>query len=565
MRRAGEELGGYVLLRSLGSGGMGTVYEALDADHRRVALKLLHPHIGADPAARDRLRREVATLHRVRHTGVARVLDAEVDSDEAFVVTELVEGRTLEAAVREDGPFAGPDLTALARGLAGALAAIHVAGVVHRDVKPANVMLTEDGPVLIDFGISQIVEESERVTQTGMVAGTPGYLDPQVVAGGAPGAAADWWAWSAVLAFAATGRPPFGRAAMDVVLTRVARGDPDLAGLPDDVARALRAALAPEPTSRFSPADVLAVLGGDRSPLARLARPAPSLSPPPAPVLPARVAPAVTAPPRAASGGAAPPPHPAGLVRTPTTAPRRSALPLAGPYLPSGTAGGIGAVAGPAPGTALASRAATYPPGPFAAPLAHPAMHRSGVLAAIWIAAAGLAALWPGWVVLVTLGAMVLAGAVGSGVQATRRRRARSGVRRSDIPVAWAATPWHLLLGVLVVAVGLLPGALAAGVVWAVGWLLATGGSGALSDAGGPIEAAVTAAAAAAGLGATWLSPTGGLARFGAREVARVALPGRAWGAVVVVLGIAIALAAASAVLLAGATPDVAPFSQPSG
>src|SRR5699024_5984300 len=119
-----REVGGYRLLHSLGSGGMGTVYEALDAENRVVALKLLHPGISADPAARERLRREIATLHRVRGPHVAQVLDAESDSAEAFIVTELVEGQSLDDSVREHGPLDEVELADLADGLAEALAAI---------------------------------------------------------------------------------------------------------------------------------------------------------------------------------------------------------------------------------------------------------------------------------------------------------------------------------------------------------------------------------------------------------------------------------------------------------
>ncbi|MFD1505447.1 serine/threonine protein kinase [Georgenia yuyongxinii] len=204
-----REVGGYRLLRRIGAGGMGTVHEAVDADGRRVALKLLHPHIGADPQARKRLSREVALLHRVREAGVARVLDAEVEDAEAFVVTELIEGPTLEEDVAEDGPFTPSELSTLAHGLADALRAIHAVGVVHRDFKPGNVMMSEHGPVIIDFGIAQVADDA-RLTQTGMVTGTPGYLDPEVIAGAEPSPVCDWWGWAAVLLFAATGRPPFG-------------------------------------------------------------------------------------------------------------------------------------------------------------------------------------------------------------------------------------------------------------------------------------------------------------------------------------------------------------------
>lgn len=183
---------GYRLLRRIGAGGMGTVHEALDADGNRVAVKVLHPAIAADPAARERLRREVALLHRVRGQGVARVLDAEVDGVTAFVVTELIDGPTLEEEVRENGPLEPDELAGLAHGLADGLHAIHTAGVVHRDLKPGNVMLSPDGPVIIDFGIAQVADDV-RLTQTGLVTGTPGYLDPDVIAGNDPGPAGGRW------------------------------------------------------------------------------------------------------------------------------------------------------------------------------------------------------------------------------------------------------------------------------------------------------------------------------------------------------------------------------------
>ncbi|PFG39191.1 serine/threonine protein kinase [Georgenia soli] len=254
-----REVGGYRLLRRLGSGGMGTVHEAVDADGRHVALKLLHPHIGTDPQARRRLAREVSLLHRVRDAGVARVLDAEVEDAEAFVVTELVDGPTLEEDVAADGPFSSHELSNLAHGLAEALRAIHAVGVVHRDLKPGNVMMSEHGPVVIDFGIAQVADDA-RLTQTGMVTGTPGYLDPEVIAGAEPAPECDWWGWAAVLVFAATGRPPFGRGPTGAVLARVATGKVDTDGLPEVTARALRAALDPDPARRLDPDGVLAVL-----------------------------------------------------------------------------------------------------------------------------------------------------------------------------------------------------------------------------------------------------------------------------------------------------------------
>ncbi len=226
----GSEVGGYRIVASLGSGGMGTVYRAEDGGGSPVALKLLHPHVGADPASRERLRREVAALQRLRHPGVAAVLDAEADSTEAFLVTELVDGSTLEQHVREHGPLTPVELLDLADGLRDALEAVHAAGVVHRDLKPSNVMLTGDGPVLIDFGIAQAADEV-RVTSTGFVVGTPGYLAPELRAAGAPDAATDGWGWAAVLAFAGTGRAPFGTRPMAAGIARTRAGAVDHIGL----------------------------------------------------------------------------------------------------------------------------------------------------------------------------------------------------------------------------------------------------------------------------------------------------------------------------------------------
>src|SRR5690625_4094524 len=258
------EIGGYRLVRRLGAGGMGTVHEALDADGRNVAIKVLHPHISADPAARSRLQREVALLHRVRHPGVARVLDAEVDGVEAFIVTELIPGLPLEDHVRERGPLSVADLRDLARGLYDGLTAIHHAGIVHRDLKPGNVMLSPDGPVIIDFGIAQVADDV-RLTQTGMVTGTAGYLAPEVLAGADPEPGGDWWAWAAVLVFAATGHPPFGRGPIHAVLGRVGTGEVDTAGLSPELARLFTAALHPDPARRPPPHGVLAVVAGSGS------------------------------------------------------------------------------------------------------------------------------------------------------------------------------------------------------------------------------------------------------------------------------------------------------------
>ena len=162
---------------------MGVVYLGADTEGRRVAVKVLGAAVASDPNARQRLAREVETMRRVRNRFVAEVLDADVDGPAPYIVTRYVPGRTLEDTVRQGGPLRGMALDNLAEGLAEALTAIHAAGVIHRDLKPGNVMLDAGHPVIIDFGIAH-VPDSTRLTKTGLVMGTPGYLAPEVIEGG---------------------------------------------------------------------------------------------------------------------------------------------------------------------------------------------------------------------------------------------------------------------------------------------------------------------------------------------------------------------------------------------
>ena len=226
-----DTLGPYRLLKRLGEGGMGVVYLAVDPEQRQVAVKALRPAIASDPNARRRLAREVETMRRVRSPFVAEVLDADVTSDPPYIVTRYVSGQTLEEVVGRSGQLTGTELARLASGLALALAAVHAAGVVHRDLKPGNVMLAGGEPVVIDFGIAQ-VPDSTRLTQTGMFMGTPGYLAPEVIEGKPSGPASDVHSWGATVAFAATGRPPFGTGAFETIFYRIINSQPDLGGFP---------------------------------------------------------------------------------------------------------------------------------------------------------------------------------------------------------------------------------------------------------------------------------------------------------------------------------------------
>ncbi|MEJ5944182.1 serine/threonine-protein kinase [Pseudokineococcus basanitobsidens] len=245
----GEVLGPYRLLQRVGEGGMGVVHLALGPGDRAVAVKVLRPHIADDPAARERLRREVEVLRRVRHRRVAEVLDADPDGPQPYVVTQFVPARSLEQHVAEEGPLGPAALARLADGLGRALAAVHDAGVVHRDLKPSNVLMLDGDPVVIDFGIARVADEA-ALTSPGLVMGTAGYLAPELLEGADVGPAADWWGWAATTAFAATGRPPFGRGPVAAVLDRVRRGRADLDGVPAELLPVLRAALSPDVDER---------------------------------------------------------------------------------------------------------------------------------------------------------------------------------------------------------------------------------------------------------------------------------------------------------------------------
>ena len=227
---------------------MGVVHLALDPRGRAVAIKVLRAHVAHDDDARQRLSREVDTLSRIRDARVASVIDADVMAPRPYIVTRYVPGPALDEVVEEHGPLAPADLLRLARGIAEAIRAIHACGVVHRDIKPGNVLIEDGDPVLIDFGIAHL-QDDVRHTVGGLVMGTPGYLSPELVEGAAITDATDWWGWAATITYAASGRPPFGRARMDAVLTRVRAGDVDLDGVDPLLVPLLRASLSPDPTA----------------------------------------------------------------------------------------------------------------------------------------------------------------------------------------------------------------------------------------------------------------------------------------------------------------------------
>lgn len=242
-------VGEYAVQTQLGEGGMGIVHLARHRDGRRVALKVLRPHIVGDDEARRRLAREVDALSRVRSPWVAEILDADPWAATPYVVTRYVPGLSLHDHAQEEGPLAGADLLWLAGCLAEGIAAVHRAGVLHRDVKPANVLMEGRTPVLIDFGLARVAEDP-RLTQTGWLLGTPGYLAPEILYGETPTPAADVHAWAATVAFAATGRNPYGRGPSMAVMDRTRRGEHDLSPMSGPLAEVVEACLAPDPLDR---------------------------------------------------------------------------------------------------------------------------------------------------------------------------------------------------------------------------------------------------------------------------------------------------------------------------
>jgi hypothetical protein len=251
------EIAGYRLQARLGGGGMGVVYLAYTALGLPVAIKVLRPELGDDPAFRERFRHEVAAARRVSGQFTAQVLDADPDAVMPWVVTAYVSGPSLAQAVAERGPLPADSVLWLVRGVAGALAVIHAAGVVHRDLKPSNVLLAADGPRVIDFGIARAVEAAV-LTQTGTRLGSPPFMAPEQARGEDIGPAADVWALGGLGCFAATGRAPFGSDGGDptVVLFRVLHQEPNLEGCPAEVREVLAACLARDPAARPSASQV---------------------------------------------------------------------------------------------------------------------------------------------------------------------------------------------------------------------------------------------------------------------------------------------------------------------
>ncbi len=243
-------LGSYRLLERIGEGSTAVVHRAVDSYGRTVAVK--EPRLGVGPAdetVRRRLAREIAVLGKIRSPYVVMLLDGDVTGDRPYVVTQYVAGVPLRDLVRTYGPLGGAALHRFAQRLAAALAAVHEAGVVHRDLTPANIMVVGGSPVVVDFGIAHEAAAAQT-TRPGMLVGTPAYLAPELVEGERATAASDVFAWAATLAYAATGRPPFGAGSLHGVCDRILRGAADLDDVPEPLRSMVELGLRRDPAAR---------------------------------------------------------------------------------------------------------------------------------------------------------------------------------------------------------------------------------------------------------------------------------------------------------------------------
>ncbi|MEP6649895.1 MAG: protein kinase [Lapillicoccus sp.] len=499
---APDRLGPYRLVSRLGEGGMGVVHLGLDAHGRAVAIKVLRPHVAYDAEARWRLEREVDTLTRIRSTRVAAVIDSDIAGDRPYLVTRYVAGPSLDDIVTDEGPLGPDELVRLGRGLVEALEAIHAVGVVHRDLKPGNVLLEDGEPVVIDFGIAHIADDV-RLTSSGLVMGTPGYLSPEVIGGSPVTQATDWWGWAATLAFAASGRAPFGRGPMDVILGRVSRGETDLSGVDGRLSPLLAAALSPDPGRRPPTGEVVAALeryasGGPTA--ATLS--GPELWPP-----------AWANPAWASPDGASPV---AGAGADGTDPLSRPAQPGSTSALPAAYDGDPGWDEGEeleeSDWEAAWDADADEPDPRINRP------KRTGTLLALAAAFTATAATWPGIALLLAVLWCWLARFSDRSVTALILRRYRYGRRRADLPMAVVLSPWHLVVaGGLSVAGVIVPVLVAVSAAFCV-----TLGVSALASATvGPAFAPASAVGFAAGVLIAWWGPGGASLRRGSRSLVR--------------------------------------------
>jgi eukaryotic-like serine/threonine-protein kinase len=249
-----ETLGRFELLARLGEGGQGIVYlgRGPGPGEERIAVKVLRSSV--DTEVLQRLARELEAIHKVQPFVTARVIEAATQGERRYIVSEFIDGPSLQERVDARGPLSEGELQRLAVGTATALTAIHGAGVVHRDFKPANVLLGPDGPRVVDFGIARLIEAP---TMTSGVIGTPSYISPEQLSGARPTSAVDIFAWAVTMIFAATGRPAFGGDSVMAVMHRILTEQPDVSGVPASLLPVIRDCLNKDPSRRPTARDLL--------------------------------------------------------------------------------------------------------------------------------------------------------------------------------------------------------------------------------------------------------------------------------------------------------------------
>ncbi|HEX3223618.1 MAG TPA: serine/threonine-protein kinase [Nocardioides sp.] len=491
-------VGDYTLLARLGEGGMGVVHLARKPGGPRVALKVLRPHIVGDEEARRRLAREVSSLERVRSRWVAEIVDADPWAPVPYVATRYVPGLSLHDHVPEEGPIRGADLRWFARCLAEGVASVHAVGVLHRDVKPSNVLLEGRTPILIDFGLARVADDP-KLTHTGWLLGTPGYLAPEILHGDDATTASDVHSWAATVAYAGTGNPPFGRGPSMAIMDRVRRGEHDLSELPDDLRGIVAAALHPDPARRPSLADIVGWLGGDRT-VVRPVIPAPTTADDPFTVPLALAAHDDAAAPTAVS--------------RPQTTPDDDTrhLPFGRPDADSHEPDDPDDLPYDLDPTPVRDRAAVR-------------LRRGVTVAALGLASAALVAAWPYWGTAFVLAATWLLRTCTMTVTAAGDRRRLRGARWYDVLMAPLSAPWYL--------VAALPGSLVL-CLWSLGLALA---GVLLGYAAGVSTAAMLFAAGLCLAVSLWWGPGAAHVRWPVRVVAQ-SLARRAgrWAVVTVVL-----------------------------